>query len=209
MRINTLKYIFLGLALSVVIGLFIWRSEGTGIKIAAASIATTDEVTQKDVQGTNLTTTLEKPRYSGRDNQGRQWLITADKAQQLGSLNTGTIKLLQVTANYQEEDKPSSNTLAFSANEGTYTRANASNPETLVLKQNVIVKGHNLTLKTEELTTLVNTRSVSSNKPVHLSGPYGNMFITLTAGAFNVTEGGNRIQLTGGLKARLMQPKLN
>lgn len=210
MRITTLKYIFLGLALSVVVGLFIWRSEGTGIKIAAANIATTEEMTKDDVNGTEIATTLEKPRYSGRDDQGRQWLITADKATQFGQLDTGTIKLLNVYATYAEENNPDSAALSFRAYEGVYMRASDAptahlntQSDRLTLTQNVIVNGHNLTLKTEKLTTFTTTRSIIGDQPVHLTGLYGNMNIDLTAGAFKVSDNASRIQLTGGLKARL------
>lgn len=198
--IQYIKYGSLCLAIVVVLALFIWEKEGGQLKLAAANMAIEGELTANEVKSTSTTTLLEEPRYQGRDTQGREWKVSAQRALQTGDLQTGSITLNQVTAQYLDADN--STDLSFLAEKGVYQRPSHTTSETLTLHDNVTVTGFGLKLHTEELTTHIKSRLIYGPKPVRLVGNYQGMHLDLNAGQFRMNKD-QTITLSGGLKARL------
>lgn len=202
--IRILKYSFLAIAIVVIVVLFIWQKDAGQIKLAAVNMAIEGDITAKSVEATKSTVTLEKPRYQGRDNNGQQWLISADRALQQGSMKAGTVTLIQ--ANAQFSNTEDNTKLLFTAGNGVYTQASANASETLTLSDDVTVSGYGLTLKTEELSTRISTRDVTAPSAIHLAGNLSGMNLDLVAGGFQYTpigHNGETLKLTGGLRARL------
>lgn len=200
--VQVLKYLFLSLSLAVVVGLFLWEKDAGQIRLAAANMAVEGDLTADKLRSTSVTTTLEAPRYQGRDSSGQSWLVTADRALQRGSLKDGQVQLINANATYSTIEDASP--ITFAAGMGTYNRPTQDTSETLTLTHDVTVTGLGLTLHTHILTTNLNSRSISAPESLTLTGEMNGLDIHLTAGEFSYTPSPTEeLRLTGGLKARL------
>lgn len=156
----------------------------------------------------STTTLLEKPRYTGQDSLGRNWLLTADSAGQEGTSTSGTYVLQQVNAVW--EDPSQTTPFVIAANQGRYTQVSSS----LLLSGGVSATGIGFNLIAPSVQaslvsrTLVATGGSTVVGSIPGSGGKGGWDVNITAPTLNADQNSSRLLLTGGVHA-ILTPRKN
>ena len=160
---------------------------------------------QTRVSGTTLvslstvttTTVLEQPHYTGQDEHGHNWQLTADTAAQAGSTASSTYVLSNVQGQWQS---PSQTTpLTVRAVQGVYNaEANHIN-----LTGNVVMTGQGLTLNAAQASASMVTRQVQAGGGVSVTGVVGGWNMHVTAPSLTAVQNNQNLTLTGGVHAIL------
>lgn len=160
-----------------------------------------NQVSNTTLAAVSTSTVLLQPRYTGQDNQGRAWQLTAASAGQSGSATSGTYVLSTVTG--QWDDPSQTQPLTLQAEGGEYTQ----NSQNLSLKGNVVLTGAGLTLQAPKVDADLATREVQASGGTQVQGRAGGWNINLAAPQLTATQNNSRIVLTGGVHAILTPSK--
>lgn len=148
-------------------------------------------------QTLSASTLLVEPRYTGVDDQGREWEITADKADQSGTTSETIMLLTNLKGHLKDPTKKADITLH--ADDGDF----ATVTQVLNLRGNVMVSDSTLTLTAPNVSAMLTTREVSGSGGVLLQGSRGSMQGTIKAAWFYVPANGTQVKLGGGVKGHL------
>ena len=198
-------------ALGFILFLSVRPSNLFRIATPAPSVAPTDLATLKNsVSSTNpvdvsATTLLNKPRYTGQDALGRNWLLSADSAGQEGTATSGTYVLQQVRAEFTD---PSGTTpLNLYATQGRYTQTSS----TLLLTGNVSASGIGFNLTAPSVKADLTTRHLQATGGSRIQGNLAGKDngksskgwnVDITAPNLNADQNSRTLVLTGGVRAR-------
>lgn len=145
----------------------------------------------------SASTILVAPRYTGVDNQGREWEITADKADQSSTADQTLMLLTNLQGAFKD---PTRNLdLTLHADSGDFATAT----QLLNLKGNVVVSDSTLTFTAPAVSTRLDTREISGSGGVMLSGQRGAMHGTVRAAWFQLLPGATQVKLGGDVKGHL------
>jgi hypothetical protein len=144
--------------------------------------------TAKDVQET----VMNQPNYLGEDANKKLWSLKAQRAVQVGELNTGTTQLTDVIAN---TISIKDNKVDYIADEGDFVSAE----EKIVLRGNVKIKSDKLELNTQTLDYSLKTGYAESTTQVDILADFGNI-IGDTMQSYDNAE---KIVLIGNVRAKL------
>jgi hypothetical protein len=171
--------------LLVAAGLTVWLladvRESHQFRISAAPpVAPTP--TAKEVHSAaetaSATTVMVRPRYTGQDDQGHAWEVTADTADQRGTMQSSTLVLNTVAAVWRDVSR--SEVFHLTADSGTYDAGG----QVLGLSGNVSGTGPQMRINTPAAEANMATREVSGTEGVTVAGPLGGYDATLTAQNF-------------------------
>lgn len=152
--------------------------------------------TLTNISGTTL---LEKPRYTGQDALGRNWVLTAETAGQDGSAASATYILQQVQAVWTDPSQTSPFTL--SAEEGRYQQTSA----TLQLTGNVSATGLGFNVVAPVVEADLTSRTLVASGGTRIVGQTGGpkgWDIAIAAPNLTANQNGSHLVLTGGVRAR-------
>ena len=158
-------------------------------------------VTSNTLVTVSGTTLLEKPRYTGQDNLGRNWLVTAETAAQSGSSTSSTYILQQVGAEWHD---PSQTTpFTIQAQEGQYQPSGS----TLQLTGAVSATGAGFTMTAPTIDADLATRNLKASggsRVVGNTGEGGNAWhLDITAPNLSADQNEQTLTLTGGVHAKI------
>lgn len=148
-------------------------------------------------QTLSASTVLVEPRYTGLDDQGREWEITADKADQSGTTSETVMLLTNLYGHLKDPTKKADITLH--ADNGDY----ATVTQLLNLNGNVMVSDSSVVLTAPQVNAQLATREVSGSGGVVLTGQRGAMSGTIKAAWFHLPAGATKVKLGGGVKGHL------
>lgn len=176
------------LAAGATIFLLFGKQEADGVRL---SVTPQDET----VETIEAATTLTGARYTGQSNDGTKWDIFAKEAESSGTSTDAIANLRGLTATLFLPDNTPIN---IQARYGSYN----AKQEKLDLAGNVNVQGQGLTLKTENLSTVLKQNNLSSTGNAIVKGTLGSWDIdiigqNLTA---NFTKNNQFITLSKGVK---------
>lgn len=175
------------------------------IAAPAPQPATTDlaklknAVSASTIANVSATTLLQKPRYTGQDNLGRNWLLSAESAGQEGTATSGTYVLQQVQAVYTDPSETTPFTL--NATQGRYAQTSS----TLLLSGDVSVTGIGFNLTAPQVEADLTTRKLQATGGSRVIGNTGGpkgWDVDITAPNLNADQNSSRLVLTGGVRAR-------
>lgn len=144
-------------------------------------------------------TVLEKPRYTGQDNLGRNWLLTAATAGQQGNATSGTYVLNQVQATFNNPSATTTGSQGFimSADTGHYQQASSQ----LKLTGAVSATGLGFNLTAPVVDADLETRKLQATGGSRVTGRAGNWDVNITAPTLDADQNTNSLLLTGGVHA--------
>lgn len=148
-------------------------------------------------QTLSASTVLVAPRYTGVDDQGREWEITADKADQSGTTSETIMLLTNLHGHLKDPTKNAD--ISMHADNGDY----ATVTQLLNLNGNVMVSDSTLVLTAPQVSAQLATREVSGSGGVVLNGQRGAMSGTIKAAWFHLPAGATKVKLGGGVKGHL------
>lgn len=152
--------------------------------------------TDKLAATASATTVLVKPRYTGEDQRGYAWELTADSAAQAGTMASSSMVLTRVQATWQQGQ-----TYTLQAASGDYDMQ----AKTLNLQGDVRLEGQGLTLALPEATADLVTRDISGQGGIALSGRLGGYDATLTAPTFNLSNQASHLAFSGPVHVELRE----
>ncbi len=163
-------------------------SENT--QVAALASSKKDQVKKKIDQAVEevASVTMQGPKYSGRDEQGRHWKISAASARQVGE-GYQQIELQSFNAEAQTAQKRS---VSFGANYGFYDAENKK----VILKESVNALYEGYELVTEVAHYYLKTSEAVIDAPLVIKGPKGQM----KANHFQMINGGQKMTFTGNVE---------
>jgi hypothetical protein len=159
-------------------------------------------VSSTSLNNVSATTLLQKPRYTGQDALGRNWLLSAESAGQEGTATSGTYILQQVQAVF---DDPSQTTpFTLSAEQGRYTQTSS----TIKLTGTVSATGIGFNLTAPEVDADLTTRKLQASGGSRVTGQIQGKSagakgwdVNITAPNLNADQNSSRLVLTGGVHA--------
>lgn len=198
--------IILGLAALLALVLFASLRPSTLFRIAAPQpqpASTVKElanaVSPSSLAVVSTTTMLEKPRYTGQDNLGRNWTLSADNAGQEGSATSGTYVLNQVEAVWTDPSQTSP--LMVTAAQGHYTQVSG----TILLTGDVSASGLGYYLNAPEVHADLKSRQLKATGGTRVTGNTGGpkgWNVDIAAPELDADQNTSELVLTGGVKAR-------
>ncbi len=200
------------LAAVAVLGLWLYNSvRPSGMfRIAAPAPSKVDAMDKEELQAlarnasntlvaVSATTLLDKPRYTGQDALGRSWMLTADTAGQEGTATSATYVLSKVQAEWTD---PSQTTpFMLTAQEGRYQQTSS----TLKLTGSVSATGIGFTLTAPQVDADLATRKLLAQGGTRVLGDTGGpkgWDVDIAAPTLTADQNGNRLVLTGGVRAK-------
>ena len=194
-RADALKVALLLLAAGLTLWLVLGVRESHQFRISASTPSPevpalpTARQAQAAAQGASATTVMVKPRYTGQDDEGHAWEVTADNADQQGGMASSTLVLSRVEALWRDV----SSTYTLSADAGDYQ----ASAKTLALRGNVTGAAQNgLGFATPAATANLSTREVAGTQGVTVTGPLGGYDATLTAQNFHLDTAAKKLTFT-------------
>ena len=226
LRRTVLKYLFLLAALALAVGLF-WGADSR-LSLQTFQQTPGEPQTEAPPETTlQAASTLLEPRYSGRDEAGRAWVVEAARAQQISvqslpdqtllpstlagtstalSLTTLTAQLKLGTGSLaQPQPAPSATAetaYTFKADAGYFVQ----DADVLELIGNVKATGYDATLTLSRGVLNISTRGFTGTGPVRLVGQSAGTPFEFTGETLTLSENGNRISLTGNVTAQFKLP---
>ena len=179
----------------------LFRIEAPGVTHTTDLKKLQNAVSTSAITSVSTTTLLEKPRYTGQDALGRNWLIEAGTAGQEGTTTSGTYILQQVKATFQDPSQTTPFTL--SAATGRYTQTSS----TLLLSGAVSATGIGFNLTAPNVQADLTTRKLQASGGSKVTGNTGGYNVTITAPTLQADQTTSRILLTGGVHATFIPTK--
>jgi hypothetical protein len=194
-RRKTLIILLLGALAALGFMLWLAMRESTSLRLARPSTSALPTAKQAgaEVKDVSATTFLEKPRYGGEDDEGRRWRLTADRAQQAGTMTSSTFLLQNLAADWTGTD---SQTFLLTATEGEY----APSSQNLTLTGAISATGGGMEILTPAATANLKTREISGSSGVQVNGTMGNQPAVLNAQSFTLDAGERRLTFRGRVK---------
>jgi hypothetical protein len=175
--------------------LWLGTRESTSLRLSRPTTSTlpTAKQASAEVEAVSATTFLEKPRYGGEDDSGQRWRLTADRAQQAGTVASSTFLLQNLAADWITAD---SQTFLLTATDGEYEPAT----QNLTLTGTVSATGGGMEILTPAATANLKTRQVSGTQGVQVNGTMGSQPAVLNAQSFTLDAAGERLTFRGKVK---------
>jgi len=197
-RTDRLKWLLIGGAVVLTLALFLVPSGKDNMVQFSAKRTNSDEVEEpknklKNVKGDVTETTMFSPRYSGENNRGEQWLVTAQSAS-VGGGRSVSLKQIEATALIGTPHE-----IAVSASKGEYS----PDVSLVSLTGHVVAKGQGAVFKTQELLLNPETLFASSTKAVSVVKGLTH----INAQKFEMTKNGDVITFTDGVRVHFVQEK--
>lgn len=165
--------------------------------VEQAIAKTSSTVIRQTAAQVSATTVLLKPRYTGQDDRGRNWQLTADAAGQEGSTASSTYVLSAVSGTWA--DPSSSTPLTLTAEQGKYNQEN----QKLGLSGTVVLTGSGLVLTAPRVDADLKTREVVASGGTTVTGRAGGWNVKITGPQLNGWQNNQRLRLSGGVHAIL------
>lgn len=198
-RRTTLIVLLLGALASLGLMLWLGTEESTSLRLTRPAQQPQLPSVQQAAAGAQTvgtSTFLENPRYGGEDESGQRWTLTADRAQQAGTLTSSTFLLQNLAADWTDA---AAQTFLITAREGEYAPATQS----LALAGAISATGGGLEILTPAATANLRTREVSGSAGVQVNGAMGGQPAVLNAQSFTLDAAGERLTFRGNVKVVL------
>jgi LPS export ABC transporter protein LptC len=154
------------------------------------------EVIKQGLAGTKVEevqeTVMNQPNYLGEDENKKLWSLKAQRAVQVGDLNSGTTQLTSVIANTLSLKDSK---VDYIADEGDFI----STEEKIVLRGNVKIKSDKLELNTQTLDYNLKTGYAESKTQVDILADFGNII----GDSMQSYDNAEKIVLIGNVRAKL------
>jgi LPS export ABC transporter protein LptC len=154
------------------------------------------EVIKQGLAGTKVEevqeTVMNQPNYLGEDENKKLWSLKAQRAVQVGDLNSGTTQLTSVIANTLSLKDSK---VDYFADEGDFISAE----EKIVLRGNVKIKSDKLELSTQTLDYNLKTGYAESKTQVDILADFGNII----GDSMQSYDNAEKIVLIGNVRAKL------
>ena len=160
-----------------------------------------NSVSSANPANVSATTLLRKPRYTGQDALGRNWLVQAESAGQEGTSTSGTYVLQHVQATFTDPSQTTPFTLA--ARQGRYAQTSS----TLLLNGDVSASGIGFNLTAPTVKADLATRKLQASGGSRVQGQIADKAskgwdVDITAPNLNADQNSSTLVLTGGVHAR-------
>lgn len=192
-RRTTLIMLLLGALVALGFTLWLGTRESTSLRLTRPMPLPSVQQATAGVQNVSATTFLEKPRYGGEDESGQRWRLTADRAQQAGTMTSSTFLLQNLAADWTDA---ASQTFLLVATDGEYTPAT----QNLALTGAISATGGGMEILTPAATANLKTREISGTSGVQVNGTMGNQPAVLNAQSFTLDASGQRLTFRGKVK---------
>ncbi|MCP5405742.1 MAG: hypothetical protein H6922_05935 [Pseudomonadaceae bacterium] len=145
---------------------------------------------------TRASTTLTNPRYSGQDDAGYGWEVTAARAVQSGTAVSSSLVMETLTAVWQQGQA-----YTLKADHGTYDMT----AQTMDVSGNVQLAGAGLAATMPQATAALASREVRGQGGIQVTGRMGGYDVLLTAPSFTLTNAANNLGFAGPVHVELTE----